>query len=141
MNAGFLSLITHPEYPGLVRVCIHSLYPEQKHQKDGSEIRYLARFVDSEAGLMHVQNAMHSALVDRNNHIYRKSLSQMIVCVEADSLDHEQVWIDPEIPAEELERIDILTRQRKVSRQRIDLTWRVVGYLGLLLLLITSLRL
>jgi hypothetical protein len=141
MKTGFLSLITHPEHPGLVRARIHYKLPELKRQKDGSEIRYLARFRDSEAGLMHVQNAMHAALIDRDNRVYRKPLAKMIACVEADNLDHERIWIDPQIPAEELERIDTQTRQRKVSQRPTDLIWQIVGYLGLLLLLLTSLRL
>jgi hypothetical protein len=141
MKTGFLSLTTHPEHPGLVRARIHDKLPELQRQNDGGEIRYLARFRDSEAGLMHVQNAMHAALVDREQRIYCKSLVKMIACVEADTLDHERVWIDPEIPAEELEQINTQTRQRKVLRRRIDLIWQIVGYLGLLLLLLASLKL
>jgi hypothetical protein len=141
MKTGFLSLITHPEHPGLVRASVHTDLPELKRKTDGSEIRYLARFRDSEAGLMHVQNAMHAALVNRDLRIYRKSLAKMIACVEADGLDHERIWIDPKIPNEELEEIVTETRLRKVSQRRFDLFWRIIGYLALLLLLLTSLKL
>ena len=139
MKTGFLSLITHPDHPGMVRVRVDEVLPELKPQEDGSEIRYLARFKDGEAGLMHVQNVMHAALLDLENRIYRKPQSKMIACVEADNLDHERIWIDPDIPAEERKEIDKLTRQRKAALRRTDRIWQVVGFLGLLLLLLTSL--
>ncbi len=141
MKTGFLSLITHPQHPDLVRVRIDDELPELKPLADGSAIRYLARFMDSEAGLMHVQNAMHSALVDLENRIYRKPLTKMIACVEAEDLDHERIWIDPEIPAGDRSLIDTLTRQRKAAHRRVDRIWQTVGILGLLLLLLSSLKL
>jgi hypothetical protein len=141
MKTGFLSLITHPQHPDLVRVRIDDEMPELKPQADGSAIRYLARFMDSEAGLMHIQNAMHSTLVDLENRIYRQPLTKMIACVEAEGLDHERIWIDPEIPAGERSLIDTLIKRRKASQRRIDRIWQAVGILGLLLLLLTSLKL
>lgn len=141
MQTGFLTLLSHPEHPGLVRARIHNTLPELKAQQDGSEIRYVARFRDIEAALMHVQNAMHGALVDLDQRIYRKALPEMIACVEADDLDHERVWIDPELSPAEMSRIDTRVVQRRLSHRRIDRIWQVVGILGLLLLLVTSLRL
>lgn len=139
MKTGFLTLITHSDHPGLVRARIRNKLPELKRQEDGSEIRYVARFKDIDAGLMHVQNVMHSALADLEHRIYRVSLPQMIACVEADDLDHARIWMDPALSAEELAEIDRLTRQRKASQRRIDRIWQIVGWLGLLLLLLASL--
>ena len=62
MKTGFLSLITHPDHPGMVRVQLGDTPPELKAMQDGGQFRYVARFRDGEAGLMHVQNAMHSHL-------------------------------------------------------------------------------
>lgn len=139
MKTGFLTLITHSDHPGLVRARIRNKLPELKRQEDGSEIRYVARFKDIDAGLMHVQNVMHSALADLEHRIYRVSLPRMIACVEADDLDHARIWMDPALSAEELAEIDRLTRQRKASQRRIDRIWQIVGWLGLLLLLLASL--
>lgn len=141
MNSGFLSLITHPDYPGLVRTQIQDSLPELTSREDGSEIRYLARFQDIDAALMHVQNMMRAALVDLENRIYRKPLEEMIACVEADALEHSRVWIDPALTAEEQAHIDTMTEQLKSSRRRIDRIWQVVGLLGVLLLLLLSLGL
>ncbi len=141
MKTGFLSLITHPQHPDLVRVRIDDDLPALKPQDDGSQIRYLARFMDGEAGMMHVQNAMHAALVDLDNRIYRKPLTKMIACVEAEDLDHERIWIDPAIPANDMSQIETLVRQRRATHRRIDRIWQIVGILGLLLLLLTSLKL
>jgi hypothetical protein len=139
MKTGFLTLITHPEHPDLVRARILDEPPELKRQEDGSEIRYVARFKDGEAGLMHVQNAMHADLVDLESRIYRNSLSNMIATIEADSLDHKRIWLDPAIPLEEREQIDSLTLQKQKSKQHIDRIWQIIGALAVLFLLLTSL--
>ncbi|MEJ2692332.1 MAG: hypothetical protein P8166_04540 [Candidatus Thiodiazotropha sp.] len=141
MNPGFLSLITHPEHPGLVRTQTQDSLPELIPCEDGGEIRYLARFQDIDAALMHVQNMMHTALVDLENRIYQKPLEEMIACVEADVLEHSRVWIDPALTPEQQAHIDTMTERLKSSRRRIDRIWQVVGLLGVLLLLLLSLKL
>jgi hypothetical protein len=141
MKTGFLTLITHSEHPGLVRAQLRDELPELKSQQDGGEIRYVARFRDGEAGLMHVQNAMHSHLEDLENRIYQTPLGQMIACVEADGLEHERVWMDPALDEEELRQIDREVKKRKTRRKRGERAWQIAGYLALLLLLLSSLRL
>ncbi len=141
MKTGFLSLITHPESPGQVRAQLWDKLPELKTQQDGGEIRYVARFRDGEAGLMHVQNAMHAYLEDLERRIYRRPLGEMIACVEADGLDHERVWMDPQLDAAEQKRIEQEIERRRASRKRRERAWQVIGYLALLLLILSSLRL
>ncbi len=141
MKTGFLTLITHPDHQGLVRVKVHDTLPEIKKQEDGSEIRYVARFKDIDAGVMHVQNVMHAALVDLENRIYRGSLPQIIATVEADYLDHSRIWMDPALSEDNLQEIDELIKQQKASQRRTNRIWQLVGWLGLLLLVLTSLRL
>jgi hypothetical protein len=141
MKTGFLTLITHPEHPELVRAQIRDELPELKSQQDGGEVRYVARFRDGEAALMHVQNVMHSHLENLENRIYRRPLEQMIACVEADGLEHERVWIDPALDDEKLRQLDRDIKKRKSSRKRGEQAWQIVGYLALLLLILISLRL
>ena len=141
MKTGFLSLITHPDHPGMVRVQLGDTPPELKAMQDGGQFRYVARFRDGEAGLMHVQNAMHSHLEDLENRIYRRPLGEMIACVEADGLDHERVWMDPALDDAQLNSIDRDIKKRRSARKRNDRIWQSVGYLALLLLILTSLRL
>lgn len=140
MKTGFLTLLTHPAHPELVLARTLDKPPELYALKDGSEIRYVARFADIEAALMHLQNSMHTALVDLENRCYRKSLAEMIAAVEADGLEHRRIWIDPAIPAEALTHIERLTQKARFSQRRIDRIWQAVGVLGLLLLLFFSLR-
>lgn len=139
MKAGFLTLETHPDHSGLVRVQMRDSLPELKRQEDGTEIRYVARFQDLEAGQMHVQNEMHRYLVDLENRIYRKALSEMIACVEADGLDHARVWIDPAISEKESEHIASMILRLRKRHEMVDRIWQAVGIAGLVLLLITSL--
>jgi hypothetical protein len=65
----------------------------------------------------------------------------MIACVEAISLEHSRVWIDPALTPEQQAHIGTMTEQLKSSRQRIDHIWQVVGLLGVLFLLLLSLGL
>jgi hypothetical protein len=141
MKTGFLTLTTHAEHPGQVRAQIRDKLPELNIQPDGSEIRYVARFRDGEAALMHVQNVMHAHLEDLENRIYRRPLGQMIACVEADGLDHERVWMDPTLGEKEVIQIDRDIKKRKAAHKRGDRTWQIVGYLAILLLIVISLRL
>lgn len=140
MKTGFLILETHPEHSGLVRVRRGDKVPELTSQRDGTVIRYIARFQDVEAGQMHVQNVMHNRLMDLENRIYRSDLCEMIACIEADGLDHARVWMDPTITKPESERIESMVLLRRHRQKVVDLIWQTVGIIGLLLLLITGLN-
>lgn len=140
MKTGFLSLETHPEHSGLVRVAMRDTVPELTPQEDGSSIRYVARFEDVEASRMHIQNAMHGKLVNLEDRIYRSDLGEMIACVEADGLDHVRVWMDPTFSIAEVRRIDALVRRNRKRHRAVDLIWQTVGVIGLLFLLLTGLN-
>ena len=140
MKTGFLTLETHPEHSGLVRVRLRDVMPELTLQPDGTSIRYVARFDDVEAGQMHVQNAMHGRLVNMEKRIYRSNLGEIIACVEADDLEHARIWIDPEISVTEREHIETLAQRRRRRHRIVDRIWQTVGILGLLYLLIMGLN-
>lgn len=141
MKTGFLTLETHPDHNDLVRVHMQEKKPEVSNQEDGREIRYVARFHDIETAQMHVQNMMHSSLVNLEYRIYRKSLAEMIACVEATELDHARVWMDPGISEAEFNRIESLVEHLRNRHKMIDLIWQTVGIAGLILLLVTGLSL
>ena len=140
MKTGFLTLETHPDHNGLVRVRMRDRMPALAQQKDGAAIRYVARFQDVEAAQMHVQNMMHARLVNLEKRIYRKPLADMIACVEADELDHTKVWMDPALDQQARERIASLVDRHRRRHKAVDLVWRTIGLAALLLLLITSLN-
>ena len=135
MKTGFLTLETHPDHNDLVRVCMQEKIPDLSRQEDAREIRYVARFKDIEAAQMHVQNMMHSSLVNLQYRIYRKSLAEMIACVEADELEHARVWMDPCISEVECNRIESLVKHHRNRHKLIDLIWQAVGIAGLIILL------
>jgi len=141
MKTGFLTLETHPDHNDLVRVHIQEKKPELSNQEDGREIRYVARFHDIETAQMHVQNMMHSSLVNLEYRIYRKSLAEMIACVEADELEHARVWIDPGISEVEFGRIQSLVEKNRSYHKLIHMIWQAVGITGIILLLVTGLSL
>ncbi|MCU7846199.1 MAG: hypothetical protein KZQ93_20370 [Candidatus Thiodiazotropha sp. (ex Monitilora ramsayi)] len=141
MKTGFLTLETHPDRAGLVRVNIRDKAPQPTERPDGSKIRYVARFKDIEAGRMHVQNMMRRSLVDLENRIYRRDLDEMIACVEADNLDHTRIWMDPDINQQASQHIEHLVEKYKTDQKWLDLIWRMVGFAAIILLVITALRL
>lgn len=141
MKPGFLTLLTHPDHAGLVRVVIQEKQPELTAQPDGTEIRYAAKFKDVEAARMHVQNMMHRSLVNLEDRVYRQGLDEMIACVEADILDHRRIWIDPRLNQASSNHIQSLIEKHKSDQKWSDLFWRGVGIAGIILLLITALRL
>ncbi|MBT3048860.1 MAG: hypothetical protein KME53_18030, partial [Candidatus Thiodiazotropha sp. (ex Clathrolucina costata)] len=75
MKTGYLTLETHPEHQGMVRVLVKDELPNTQDGSYGSHVRYIARFNDIEAGQMHLHNMMHNQLVDLDNHIYRIDLN------------------------------------------------------------------
>ncbi|MCU7930905.1 MAG: hypothetical protein KZQ90_08895 [Candidatus Thiodiazotropha sp. (ex Codakia rugifera)] len=127
MKTGYLTLETHPEHQGLVRVLIKDELPSTQAASPGSAVRYIVRFNDIEAGQMHLHNVLHNALIDLDNHIYRADLKQMIAAVEADDLSHKRVWIDPSLSDREKEAIDAQTAKLKLRHKRRNTIWLLVG--------------
>ncbi|MES9816932.1 MAG: hypothetical protein ABW155_09795 [Candidatus Thiodiazotropha sp.] len=114
MKTGYLTLETHPEHLDLVRVIVKDELPNTQEASYGSQIRYIARFNDIDAGQMHLHNMLHNNLVDLDNHIYRIDLNRAIAAVEADDLNHARVWIDPSLGENDRSVIDTQTAKFKL---------------------------
>ena len=138
---GYLYLQTHPEHPGLVRFLIAERSPDLDRADAGAAIRYIARFNDIDAARMHVQNALHRRLIDLDARMYRTGLAEAIAVVEADNLSHERIWIDPELDAQTLQRVEQLTAQGRARIRRWDRAWQTVGYFFLAFLALRALGL
>lgn len=139
MKSGFLSLQTHPDHPGLVRVTAHDIQPELATPDGQTSFRYVARFEDIEAGEMHLHNCMRRRLVDLDNRIYRGELEYMIACVEAENLDHVRVWLDPAIADATSQRIEQLISRMRANSRRYDRIWQAIGIAAILMLLLSTL--
>ena len=127
MKTGYLVLETHPEHSGMIRALIREELPDTQDSEQGSEIRYIARFDDIEAGLMHLHNRLHHALIDLDNRLYRTDLKQAISAIESDELRHQRVWLDPSIGHRERDEIEAKTARFKRRQRRWNLTWTLVG--------------
>ncbi|MES9827809.1 MAG: hypothetical protein ABW201_06080 [Candidatus Thiodiazotropha sp.] len=127
MKTGYLTLETHPEHLDLVRVIVKDELPNTQEASYGSQIRYIARFNDIDAGQMHLHNMLHNNLVDLDNHIYRIDLNRAIAAVEADDLNHARVWIDPSLGKNDRSAIDTQTAKFKLRHKKWNRFWLIVG--------------
>ncbi len=137
MKTGYLVLITHPRHPGMLRVLTHDTLPNTQKSDDGSHIRYIARFTDIDAARMHLHERLGHTLVDVDTHLYKADLIRGISAAESDMLDHQRVWIDPELGEHETTAIRQQT-QVFIRRNRLrDRLWIFVGgfFVALLILL------
>ena len=137
MQPGYLYLETHTEHPGLVRLVLAESPPATEPVRHSSHrVRYLARFSDGAAALMHAHELLRHELVDLGGRLYRTDLPFAIAAVESLDLSHRQLYVDPELGPDTRALIE-RTRGRLVGRrQTVDRIWTTVGYivLGLLLL-------
>jgi hypothetical protein len=129
MKTGYLVLETHPERKDMVRVLMKDELPNTQAASPGSQIRYIARFNDIDAGQMHLHNMMHKHLVNLDNHIYNIDLKQAIAAIEADDLNHTRVWIDPLLNDRERTTIDEQTAKFKLRHKWWNRVWLIVGTL------------
>jgi hypothetical protein len=139
MKRGYLVLETHPEHRGMIRAVTRDELPNTEDSEQGSAIRYIARFDDIEAGLMHLHNQLHHCLIDLDTRLYRADLKQAISAIESDDLHHQQVWMDPSIDAPTRAEIETQTARLKLSHRRWNTAWMMVGGFFVLLFFLFNL--
>jgi hypothetical protein len=138
MKTGYLTLETHSEYKDLVRVLVKDELPNTQVTSNGSQVRYIARFNDIDAGQMHLHNMLRYKLIDLDNRIYRIELIQAIAAVEADDINHARVWIDPSLSESDRSLIDEQTTKFRMRHKKWNIFWLAVGGFFIVLLLIMS---
>ncbi|MDX1606634.1 MAG: hypothetical protein R3202_10610 [Candidatus Competibacterales bacterium] len=141
MRAGYLCLYTVADRPGVVRLVDREQAPPGLPAPDDPQLRYVARFKDLDAGLMHLQTALRRGLVDLNRRLYRTELVRAVAALEAEELSHERVWIDPTVSAEAQKRIAALKAVYDRRHRLANRAWQVAGGLGIALLLFRALGL
>ena len=139
MSAGYLYLVTHSEHPGLIRVLTAQRKPAPEAAADGSAIRYLVWCNDVETARFHLHTALRRKLVDIDSQLYQSDLAEAIAAIAADDLRHRQLWIDPSLEPDYLQRVESLTRLKSAKQRRIDRVWQTVGGVGITLLLLHAL--
>ncbi|MET0028060.1 MAG: hypothetical protein ABW101_10525 [Candidatus Thiodiazotropha sp.] len=139
MKTGYLVLITHPDHPDMMRVLIRDDLPNTQESEDGSHIRYIARFTDVEAAQMHLHERLGHTLVDVDTHLYHADLIRAISAAESDMLDHQRVWIDPELDEGARSAIRKQTEAFVLRNRRWDRFWTFVGGFFVVLFILLNL--
>ena len=76
---------------------------------------------------MHLHDELHHQLIDLDNRLYKADLVEAISAIEADELQHRQVWIDPTIDEQERTEIDEHTKQLRKRHNIQNRIWLFVG--------------
>ena len=140
MKSGYLFVETHAARPGLVRLVLSDESPDPAPWAHSDRrIRYIARFNDREAGLMHVHEILKRRLVDPDAHLYRVPPEQAVAAVESLNIRHRQVYLDVDFGDDARAGIARYREQFRANRRRMDQLFQTLGYLGLGLLLLNML--
>ncbi|MCB1786940.1 MAG: hypothetical protein KDJ33_11850 [Gammaproteobacteria bacterium] len=140
VTPGFLAIETHERHAGLVRLAISDRAPQTGPTADPTQrTRYVARFDDSDAALMHAHERMKRRLVDADSHLYRVPLERAVAAIESIDLRHRQIYLDPTLEREQLATIEQLAVRYRNRRRRLDRLFRTLGYIGVGILILNLL--
>jgi hypothetical protein len=133
MQLGYLSIETHSDRPGLLRMALSARCPAVPERRaDGPlRVRYIARFNDGEAALMHVHQLLRGRLVDVDSGIYRGDLVTAVTAIESLGLPHGRIYLDPQIDGEHRSLINARVLSLGAKRRRLERFWNAVGYIAL----------
>ncbi len=137
MQPAYLAVETHPTRPGMVRLFLAPRQPDpvQAVTEGGPRLRYVARFNDGDAALMHTHELLRRRLVDIDAHLYRVSCEFAVAAIESLGLSHKRVYLDPGFEQQQRSEIARRTLRFKHNRQFKERVFAYVGYLGIALLL------
>jgi hypothetical protein len=141
VHAGYLLVETHAQRPGLTRVAVSERLPATPGLREGAprRIRYVARFSDADAALMHAHNLLRRYLLDADAGLYRTDLNRAIAAVESLGLSHHRVYLDPTLDDGSRADIEHHADRLAAMRRRRDRACYAIGYGALLLLIIRAL--
>ena len=98
-------------------------------------IRYIARFNDCEAGLMHTHEILKRRLLDPDTHLYRVPMEQAIAAIESLGLRHRRIYLDSDFSADTKAHIEALTERYRDRRRYQTAFFQTLGYIGVGILL------
>jgi hypothetical protein len=136
MQSAYLAIETHPARPGMVRLVLapHQPDPDSTGQA-GRRLRYVARFNDGDAAMMHTHELLRRRLVDLDARLYRVSCELAVAAIESLGLAHKRVYLDPEFEHRQRSEIAQRTLRFRHKRQLKERVFNYVGYMGIALLL------
>jgi len=140
LQSGYLAIETHRDRPGIVRLVLSSESPDPASPAHAERrLRYVARFNDREAALMHTHEILKRRLLDQDAHLYRASLERAIAATESLDIRHRRIYLDPGISGESKEAIASLSKQMQARRRSWAAFFQTLGYIGIGILLFNML--
>jgi len=136
VRSGYVYLETHRDHPGLVRLLASERPPDTGATDGETRVRYVAHFLDMDAAKMHAHEVLRRMLLDINTSLYRATLADAMAAIEADGLNHRRQWLDPSLDPAELERLNARAKSLRNRRRLSNLLWRIVGGIGIALLIL-----
>ncbi|RNE90360.1 hypothetical protein [Marichromatium sp. AB31] len=128
MHSGHLTVETHPDHPGLVRLQACDQPPSVTPQ-----LRCAIRFEDVDTARMHAHQRLRRRLVDIDAGLYRVDPVTACAAIEAIALPHRRIMFDPAVESDP-GLAPLIARYRTHTR-RVDLVFNAIGVFALLLLL------
>jgi len=136
VHSGYLTIETHRDRPGVVRLVLNSESPDPAPATHGERrIRYVARFNDGDAALMHIHEILKRRLLDLDAHLYRASLERAIAAAESLDLGHRRIYLDPEVSAESNKAIESFGNEMRAQHRSRAVFFQTLGYIGIGILL------
>ena len=135
MHIGYLTVETHPEHKGVIRLAKHNYRPHTPDGAAGGHISYVARYNDIDAAMMHVHEVLKRRLVDLDHHLYRTDLVDAIAAAKSRVLAHRDIWIDPDLDQIVRERIDTRVAYHKERQARWNRIMVIVSKIAIGLLI------
>jgi hypothetical protein len=136
VQTGYLAIETHRDRPGIVRLVLSTEAPDPAPAAHADRrLRYVARFNDREAALMHTHEILRRRLIDLDTHLYRVPPERAIAAVESLDLKHRRIYLDSEFSDESLSAITSLTERLRSRRRAWATLFQTLGYIGIGILL------
>jgi hypothetical protein len=141
LQSAYLSIETHTDQPGLIRIGLNEWRPAipGATAQGVRRVRYIARFNDGEAALMHAHQLLRSRLADVDARLYRCDLVTAVAAIESIGLGHTRIHLDPGLNTETYAAIQSRVLVLTVKRHRRERLWDSVGYIALGFLLVQAL--
>jgi len=98
-------------------------------------LRYIARFNDSDAALMHTHEILKRRLIDADGHLYRVSAERAIAAIESVDLKCRRIYLDGELSDECKEAIASQAERLRSRRRAWAVVFQAFGYIGVGILL------
>ena len=137
MRSDYIAIETHRGRPGIVRLVSSTEAPDPAPLTPGDRrLRYIARFNDSEAALMHIHELLKRRLLDPDTHMYRTSPERAIAAAESLDLKHRRIYLDANFDGESQATIRALTEGYVRRRRAWASFFQTLGYIGIGLLLL-----